>query len=113
MVCNRHGFVWQKVTSVLGAVLLGGLAGWLSYGGESRAADQLVLEAFQAKEADGFPSLWENESQRSDRRAQRQAHDIPPEPGTNWPGSPRDVKASVEAASALVVRKVSPRRKPG
>ena len=80
MVCNRHGFVWQKVTSVLGAVLLGGLAGWLSYGGESRAADQLVLEAFQAKEADGFPSLWENESQRSEARA-RSAYKVHDEQG--------------------------------
>ncbi len=35
----------------------------------ARAAGQLVLEDFQSKEADGFPSNWENESQRSESRA--------------------------------------------
>ncbi len=34
-----------------------------------RAAGPLILEDFQSKEADGFPSDWENESQRSESRA--------------------------------------------
>ncbi|MEX5216073.1 MAG: hypothetical protein NW703_18165, partial [Nitrospiraceae bacterium] len=70
----------SQTALLFSAVLLGGMVGWLLSGGESRAADQLVLEAFQTKEADGFPSLWENESQRSESRA-RSAYKVYDEQG--------------------------------
>ncbi len=35
----------------------------------AQAPGQLVLEDFRSKEADGFPTNWENESQRSESRA--------------------------------------------
>lgn len=80
MVRHRRGSGWQRVTSVLGAALLGGLIGVFVLSSESPAADHLVLEAFQAKEADGFPSLWENENQRSEARA-RSAYKVQQEEG--------------------------------
>lgn len=83
MLRKRERFVRLKRLSVLGGALLGGLAGTLVCVGESRAAEQLVLEAFQAKEADGFPSLWENESQRSEARA-RSAYKVHDEQGNGF-----------------------------
>lgn len=83
MVRSKQGFVRGMLTSALGAAMLGGVAGGLLCGGESRAAEQLVLEAFQAKEADGFPSLWENESQRSEARA-RNAYKVHDEQGSGF-----------------------------
>lgn len=43
----------------------------------------LVLEDFQAKEADGFPSLWDHENQRSQSKG-REAYKIRSENGTNF-----------------------------
>jgi hypothetical protein len=83
MIRKREGFVWQKLTAVLGAALLGGLVWAFVCVSESLAVDQLVLEAFQAKEADGFPSLWENESQRSEARA-RSAYKVHDEQGSGF-----------------------------
>jgi hypothetical protein len=83
MIRKREGFVWQKLTAVLGAALLGGLVYAFVCVSESLATDQLVLEAFQAKEADGFPSLWENESQRSEARA-RSAYKVHDEQGSGF-----------------------------
>jgi hypothetical protein len=83
MIRKREEFVWQKLTAVLGAALLGGLVWAFVCVSESLAVDQLVLEAFQAKEADGFPSLWENESQRSEARA-RSAYKVHDEQGSGF-----------------------------
>jgi hypothetical protein len=83
MIRKREEFVWQKLTAVLGAALLGGLVWAFVCVSESLAVDQLVLEAFQAKEADGFPSLWENESQRSETRA-RSAYKVHDEQGSGF-----------------------------
>ena len=49
------------------------------------AAEQqrLVLEDFQAKEADGFPSSWDHESQRSHSKG-REAYKVQSENGTNF-----------------------------
>jgi Protein of unknown function (DUF3047) len=60
------------------AVLLVLLAGPLS-------ADQqrLVLEDFQVKEADGFPSSWDHENQRSHSKG-REAYKVQSENGTNF-----------------------------
>ena len=43
----------------------------------------LVLEDFQAKEADGFPSLWDHENQRSQSKG-RDAYKIRSENGVNF-----------------------------
>src|ERR1041385_3031735 len=43
----------------------------------------LVLENFQAKEADGFPSNWEHENQRSQSKG-RDAYKVQAENGVNF-----------------------------
>ena len=43
----------------------------------------LVLEDFQAKEADGFPSYWDHESQRSHTKG-REAYKVQAENGANY-----------------------------
>ena len=43
----------------------------------------LVLEDFQAKEADGFPSLWDHENQRSQSKG-REAYKVRSENGANF-----------------------------
>jgi hypothetical protein len=43
----------------------------------------LVLEDFQAKEADGFPSLWDHENQRSQSKG-RDAYKVQSENGVNF-----------------------------
>src|SRR5262245_42226675 len=43
----------------------------------------LVLENFQAKEADGFPSNWEHENQRSQSKG-RDAYKVQTENGVNF-----------------------------
>ena len=43
----------------------------------------LVLEDFQAKEADGFPSYWDHESQRSHTKG-RDAYKVQAENGANY-----------------------------
>ena len=44
---------------------------------------QLVLEDFQTKEADGFPTSWDHESQRSHSKG-REAYKIQSENGSNF-----------------------------
>ena len=44
---------------------------------------QLVLEDFQVKEADGFPASWDHESQRSHSKG-REAYKVQSENGTNY-----------------------------
>lgn len=46
----------------------------------AQTAGQLVLEDFRNKEADGFPTNWENENQRSESRA-RSAYKVQVENG--------------------------------
>ncbi len=57
------GFAWQVPTVAQGQML--------------------VLEDFQAKEADGFPSLWEHENQRSQTKG-REAYKVRSENGANF-----------------------------
>lgn len=71
--------------------LLGGIlaAVWLLCGysaTQSSASAQgqtLVLEDFQAKEADGFPSNWDHENQRSHSKG-RDAYKVQTESGANF-----------------------------
>lgn len=66
---------------VCAGVILGMESGWE---GIVSAQDQtLVLEDFQLKEADGFPSNWDHESQRSHTKG-REAYKIQTESGTNF-----------------------------
>lgn len=52
--------------------------------GSARAQGQtLVLEDFQAKEADGFPSNWDHENQRSQSKG-REAYKVQTEGGANF-----------------------------
>ena len=53
-------------------------SGWLSAQGQ-----QLVLEDFQTKEADGFPTSWDHESQRSHSKG-REAYKVQSENGANF-----------------------------
>ncbi|NWF71485.1 MAG: DUF3047 domain-containing protein [Nitrospirae bacterium] len=52
-------------------------------GAVSAQGPSLTLENFQAKEADGFPMNWENESQRSESKG-RDAYKIQTEDGVNF-----------------------------
>lgn len=46
-------------------------------------AQQLILEDFQTKEADGFPASWDHESQRSHSKG-REAYKVQSENGANF-----------------------------
>ena len=60
------------------------VCGSLVIGGAVSAQSQsLVLESFQAKEADGFPSNWEHENQRSQSKG-RDAYKVQTENGVNF-----------------------------
>ena len=54
-----------------------------SHGSVSAEGQQLVLEDFQAKEADSFPSDWDHESQRSHTKG-REAYKVQSENGANF-----------------------------
>lgn len=60
---------------VCGSFLIGGAV--------SAQNQSLVLENFQAKEADGFPSNWEHENQRSQTKG-RDAYKVQTENGVNF-----------------------------
>ena len=60
---------------VCGSVVIGGVV--------SAQNQSLVLENFQAKEADGFPSNWEHENQRSQTKG-RDAYKVQAENGVNF-----------------------------
>jgi Protein of unknown function (DUF3047) len=60
---------------VCGSVVIGGAV--------SAQNQSLVLENFQAKEADGFPSNWEHENQRSQTKG-RDAYKVQAENGVNF-----------------------------
>jgi len=66
------------------AMLVVGVASVVLMPGTSWAQEQeLVLEDFMAKEADGFPSLWEHENQRSQSKG-REAYKVLSENGENF-----------------------------
>ena len=66
------------------AMLVVGVASVALMPGASWAEEQgLVLEDFTAKEADGFPSLWEHENQRSQSKG-REAYKVLSENGENF-----------------------------
>ena len=52
-------------------------------GAVSAQSQSLILEDFQVKEADGFPSNWEHESQRSQSKG-RDAYKVQTENGVNF-----------------------------
>jgi hypothetical protein len=67
-----------------GLVLVGGVMCAYALAGSASAQGQtLVLEDFHAKEADGFPSLWEHENQRSQSKG-RDAYKVQTESGVNF-----------------------------
>ncbi len=63
------------------AVLLSGSIG--GQGALAASGQTLVLEDFQAKEADGFPSNWDHENQRSQSKG-REAYKVQTEGGANF-----------------------------
>jgi len=72
--------------SVSGRVLiaLGVLMGFIASDGAAVAQEKtLVLEDFRAKEADGFPSYWDHENQRS-RSKGRDAYKVQAENGVTF-----------------------------
>lgn len=72
--------------TVVGLVAFGGLVLGIDSGREGFVSAQnptLVLEDFQAKEADGFPSNWDHESQRSHTKG-RDAYKVQTENGANY-----------------------------
>lgn len=76
----------MRWSSVLGGTIacvgLAALSTFL-HGSVSAQAQQLVLEDFQAKEADSFPSNWDHESQRSHTKG-REAYKVQSENGANF-----------------------------
>ena len=52
-------------------------------GAVSAQSQSLILEDFQTKEADGFPSNWDHESQRSESKG-RDAYKVQTENGVNF-----------------------------
>ncbi len=68
-----------------GLVVAAGLVALLMAPAGPLGAEQqrLVLEDFQAKEADGFPSSWDHESQRSHSKG-REAYKVQSENGSNF-----------------------------
>jgi hypothetical protein len=70
--------LWGVLVSVVLVVCASALQGAAS--GQSRT---LVLEDFQTKEADGFPSNWDHESQRSHSKG-REAYKVQSENGANF-----------------------------
>ena len=66
------------------AAVLSALLSTASWEVSVRAQGQtLVLEDFQTKEADGFPSLWDHENQRSQTKG-REAYKVRSENGMNF-----------------------------
>lgn len=64
-------------------IFMGLIAVMFSHGSVSAEGQQLVLEDFQAKEADSFPSDWDHESQRSHAKG-REAYKVQSENGANF-----------------------------
>lgn len=65
-------------------MVCGGLWCCAAWSGPGLAQGQaLVLEDFKAKEADGFPSVWDHENQRSQSKG-REAYKVQSENGANF-----------------------------
>jgi len=75
----RRGVVVQRCLAV-GLMVCGGL---VMQGAVEAQNQSLILEDFQAKEADGFPSSWEHENQRSQSKG-RDAYKVQTENGANF-----------------------------
>ena len=75
----RRGVMVEKWLAV-GLVLCGSV---VMQGAVTAHAQSLVLEDFQAKDADGFPSNWEHESQRSQSKG-RDAYKVQTENGMSF-----------------------------
>jgi hypothetical protein len=68
---------WFVGTGIVAALVIG-----VGYHSAAETA-KLVLEDFQAKEADGFPSHWDHENQRSQTKG-REAYKVQSENGTSF-----------------------------
>lgn len=75
---NRAGKIQRYF--VAGLVLCGS---FMMQGAVSAQSPSLVLEDFQAKEADGFPSNWDHENQRSHSKG-RDAYKVQAEQGVSF-----------------------------
>ncbi len=71
--------VLVRVLMILGGLWCG--AAWSNPG--PAQGQTLVLEDFKAKEADGFPSTWDHENQRSQSKG-REAYKVQSENGANF-----------------------------
>ena len=65
------------------AVGLVACGSFVMQGAVSAQSQSLILEDFQAKEADGFPSNWDHENQRSQSKG-RDAYKVQTENGVNF-----------------------------
>lgn len=75
----KRGVVIRRCLAV-GLMVCGS---FVMQGAVSAQSQSLILEDFQAKEADGFPSNWEHESQRSQSKG-RDAYKVQTENGVNF-----------------------------
>lgn len=74
----------ERSASLCAAAVVGLLAAGFVWQAPVFAQGQpLVLEDFQAKDAEGFPSLWEHENQRSQAKG-RDAYKVRTENGVNF-----------------------------
>lgn len=74
----------MKLNGLIRAALVVSVASWVLLPGSGWTQEQgLVLEDFKAKEADGFPSSWEHENQRSQSKG-RDAYKVQSENGDNF-----------------------------
>ena len=74
---------WSRVFGGMIAFVGGMAVSTVFHGSVSAQGQQLVLEDFQAKEADSFPSNWDHESQRSHTKG-REAYKVQSENGANF-----------------------------
>ena len=83
-VKHQKGIV-EDMSRIGNVVMAAGLVALLALpsGSLSAQGQQLVLEDFQAKEADGFPASWDHESQRSHSKG-REAYKVQSENGTHF-----------------------------
>jgi DUF3047 family protein len=75
--------IWSRILG--GTIAFVGLVAvsTVLHGSVAAQGQQLVLEDFQAKEADSFPSNWDHESQRSHTKG-REAYKVQSENGANF-----------------------------
>lgn len=73
----------MRCTVSMAAAVLGSIVLAIGVAPAITGEPTLVLEAFQAKEADGFPSSWEHENQRSQTKG-REAYKVQSENGASF-----------------------------